>query len=120
MTEEKQPEERRKRRTATEAASKVSSMVRSMIGDVLTAKEEGKTVAYTFIFCAYDEIVRAMDIVPHWVENFAGICGAKRDAQRFLERAEAENLSRSLCTYALCGLGFDAWREAGYPMEPKF
>ncbi len=119
MTEERKPEEARKRRTVTEAASKIGPMVKAMISDVLRAKEEGKPVAYTFICCAYDEIVRAMDIVPHWVENYAGICGAKRDAQRFLERAEAENLSRSLCTYALCSLGFDAWREELGEMPPN-
>jgi benzoyl-CoA reductase/2-hydroxyglutaryl-CoA dehydratase subunit BcrC/BadD/HgdB len=60
-----------------------------------------------------------MDIVPLWTENFAGICGAKRDAQRFLERSEAQNLSRSLCTYALCGLGFDNWREELGQMPPN-
>ena len=118
MTEEKKPAERQKRRTATEAASSIGPMVKAMIGDVLKAKEEGKPIAYTFICSGYDEIVRAMDIVPHWVENFAGICGAKRDAKRFLERAEGENLSRSLCTYALCGLGFDAWREELGAMPP--
>ncbi|MFC1986246.1 2-hydroxyacyl-CoA dehydratase subunit D [Chloroflexota bacterium] len=119
MTEEKKPEERKKRRTATEAASRVGPMVKSMINDVLQAKAEGKPIASTFIVCAYDEIVHAMDIVPHWVENYAGICGAKRDAQRFLERAEADSLSRSLCTYALCGLGFDAWREELGEMPPE-
>ena len=119
MTEEKKPEERKKRRTATEAASKIGPMVKAMIGDVLQAKEEGRPIAYTFICCCYDEIIRAMDIVPHWVENYAGICGAKRDAQRFLERAEAEYFSRSLCTYALCGLGFDAWREELGGMPPE-
>ncbi|MDH5695623.1 MAG: 2-hydroxyacyl-CoA dehydratase family protein, partial [Dehalococcoidia bacterium] len=119
MTEEKKPEERKRRRTATEAASTVAPMVKAMIADVLGAKEEGKPIAYTFIYCCYDEIIRAMDIVPAWTENYAGICGAKRDAQRFLERAEAENLSRSLCTYALCGLGFDAWREELGEMPPE-
>ena len=119
MTEEKKPEERKRRRTATEAASTVAPMVKAMIADVLKAKEEGKPIAYSFIYCCYDEILRAMDIVPAWTENYAGICGAKRDAQRFLERAEAENLSRSLCTYALCGLGFDAWREELGEMPPE-
>jgi hypothetical protein len=98
MTEEKKPEERKKRRTATEAASNIGPMVKTMIREVLEAKETKKPIAYSFICCCYDEIIRAMDIVPHWVENYAGICGAKRDAQRFLERAEAENFSRSLCT----------------------
>ena len=119
MTEEKKPEERKKRRTATEAASNIGPMVKAMIREVLEAKETKKPIAYSFICCCYDEIIRAMDIVPHWVENYAGICGAKRDAQRFLERAEAENFSRSLCTYALCGLGFDAWREELGEMPPE-
>jgi benzoyl-CoA reductase/2-hydroxyglutaryl-CoA dehydratase subunit BcrC/BadD/HgdB len=118
MTEEKKPEERKKRRTATEAASKIGPMVKAAIGGTVKAKEEGKPLAYSFIVCCYDEIIRAMDIVPIWTENYAGICGAKRDAQRFLERAEAENFSRSLCTYALCGLGFDAWREELGEMPP--
>jgi benzoyl-CoA reductase/2-hydroxyglutaryl-CoA dehydratase subunit BcrC/BadD/HgdB len=118
MTEERKPEERKKRRTATEAAARVGPMVKAMINEVLQAKEAGKPIAYTFIQCSYDEIIRAMDIVPHWVENYAGICGVKRDAQRFLERAEAESFSRSLCTYALCGLGFDAWREELGGMPP--
>jgi benzoyl-CoA reductase/2-hydroxyglutaryl-CoA dehydratase subunit BcrC/BadD/HgdB len=120
VTEEKRPAA--KRRTATEAASKVSSMVKTMIRSVQEAKEAGKPVAYTFICCCYDEILRAMDITPHWVENYSGICAAKRDAERFLERAGAETFSRSLCTYALCGLGFDAWREelGGMPPEPPW
>jgi benzoyl-CoA reductase/2-hydroxyglutaryl-CoA dehydratase subunit BcrC/BadD/HgdB len=119
MTEEKKPEERKKRKTATEAASKIGPMVKEAIGGTVRAREEGKPLAYTFICCCYDEIIRAMDVVPVWTENYAGVCGAKRDAQRFLERAESENFSRSLCTYALCGLGFDAWREELGEMPPE-
>jgi benzoyl-CoA reductase/2-hydroxyglutaryl-CoA dehydratase subunit BcrC/BadD/HgdB len=118
MTEEKKPEERKRRKTATEAASKIGPMVKAAIGGTVKAREEGKPIAYSFIVCCYDEIIRAMGVVPVWTENYAGICGAKRDAQRFLERAEAENFSRSLCTYALCGLGFDAWREELGEMPP--
>ncbi len=119
MSEEKKPEERKKRRTATEAAAKIGPIQKANIQGVAQAREEGKKVAYTFICCCYDEIIRAMDIVPMWTETYAGICGAKRDAQRFLERAESENFSRSLCTYALCGLGFDAWREELGEMPPE-
>jgi benzoyl-CoA reductase/2-hydroxyglutaryl-CoA dehydratase subunit BcrC/BadD/HgdB len=110
-TEQKKPEERKKRSTATEAASKVATIGKAMLQEGQRAKSEGKKTAFTFIFSGYDEIIRTMGIVPIWTENFAGICGAKRDAQRFLERAEGQNLSRSLCTYALCGIGFDSWRE---------
>lgn len=116
-TEQKKPE---KRRTATEAAAKVASISKAMIQEGQRARAEGKKTAFTFIYCGYDEIIRAMDIVPIWTENFAGIAGAKRDAQRFLEKAEGHNLSRSLCTYALCGIGFDSWREElGGEMPPN-
>ena len=118
MAEEKESTERTKRRTAAEAASKIGGMVKAAIVAAVRAREEGKPLAYTFICCGYDEIMRAMDIVPVWTENYAGICGAKRDAERFLERAESLSFSRSLCTYALCGIGFDQWREKLGSMPP--
>jgi len=110
--------ERKPRAHATEAAARVPRVSRELTLRAQQAKAEGKPVAYTFIVCVYDEIIRAMDIVPMWTENYAGICAAKRDAQRFLEKAEAENFSRSLCTYALCGLGFDIWRGELGEMPP--
>ncbi|MBI2853558.1 MAG: 2-hydroxyacyl-CoA dehydratase [Chloroflexi bacterium] len=115
-------QERKRRVLATDAAASISRMVRDMIATTHRARQEGKKLAYTFIYCCYDEILRAMDIVPVWTENYAGICGAKRDAERFMQRAQAENLSRSLCAYALCDIGFDAWREelGEMPEEPPW
>ena len=111
-------EERKQRTHATEAAGKAGRLSRELTIKAQQAKEEGKPVAYSFIVCAYDEIIHAMDVVPVWTENYAGVCAAKRDAQRFLEKAEAENFSRSLCTYALCDLGFDIWRAELGEMPP--
>ena len=111
-------EERKQRAHATEAAGKAGRLSRELTIKAQQAKEEGKPVAYSFIVCAYDEIIHAMDVVPVWTENYAGVCAAKRDAQRFLEKAEAENFSRSLCTYALCDLGFDIWRAELGEMPP--
>jgi len=112
-------QETKKRRKATEAAGKIGGMVRAAIGGTIKAKQEGKKLAYAFISSSYDEIIRAMDIVPVWTENYAGICGVKRDVNRFLERAESLGLSRSLCTYALCGIGFDQMREELGEMPPN-
>jgi benzoyl-CoA reductase/2-hydroxyglutaryl-CoA dehydratase subunit BcrC/BadD/HgdB len=85
----------------------------------IKAKEEGKKVAYAYICDAHDEIMRAMDIIPAWGENFAGVCAAKRDAEKYLQKAEGDNFSRSLCTYATCTIGFDMWREElGGEMPP--
>ena len=100
--------------TATQAAASIGPMVKEFITGTIRARAEGKQkIAYTFIVCHHEEILRAMDVLPLWTENFAGICGAKRDSERFLQRAESLGLSRSLCTYALCGIGFDQWRRIG-------
>jgi benzoyl-CoA reductase/2-hydroxyglutaryl-CoA dehydratase subunit BcrC/BadD/HgdB len=119
MSEEQEKKKPKKRRTATKAAASIGPMVKALIGNTLKAKEEGKQkLAFTFIVCSQEEIFRAMDVIPVWTEQFAGICGAKRDSERFLERAESLGLSRSLCTYALCGIGFDQWREELGEMPP--
>jgi len=113
-------DERKPRALATAAAAKIPKMTRANLATTVRAREEGKKVAYAFIVCAVDEIMRAMDIVPAWGESFSGICAAKRDAERFLQKAEGENFSRSLCTYATCNLGFDMWREElGGEMPPN-
>jgi len=114
MAEDKKP-----RALATGSAAKIPKFVRGNLSATLKAAEEGKKVAYAFIMDGHDEIMRAMDIVPAWGESFSGICAAKRDADKFLEKAEAQNFSRSLCTYATCNLGFDIWREElGGEMPP--
>jgi len=106
--------------TATQAAASIGPMVKEFIAGAVRAKAEGKQkLAYTFIVCHHEEILRALDVLPVWTENFAGVCGAKRDSERFLQRAESLGLSRSLCTYALCGIGFDQWREEQGQMPPE-
>lgn len=104
-------EQRKPRALATKTAGKVPKMVRANLAATLSAKEEGKKVAYAYIQDAHDEILLAMDIVPAWGESFSGICAAKRDAEKYLQKAESDNFSRSLCTYATCNLGFDMLRE---------
>ncbi|HNS16092.1 MAG TPA: 2-hydroxyacyl-CoA dehydratase family protein, partial [Syntrophorhabdaceae bacterium] len=104
-------EQRKPRALATKTAAKVPKMVRANMAATLSAKEEGKKVAYAYIQDAHDEILQAMDIVPAWGESFSGICAAKRDAEKYLHKAESDNFSRSLCTYATCNLGFDMLRE---------
>ncbi|MEJ2724742.1 MAG: 2-hydroxyacyl-CoA dehydratase family protein [Deltaproteobacteria bacterium] len=114
--EQKKPQ---KRMTATKAAASIGPMVKEFIHGTNRARAEGKQkLAYTFIVCHHEEILRAMDVLPIWTENFAGICGVKRAAERYLQRAESLGFSRSLCTYALCGLGFDQWREELGDMPP--
>ncbi|MBP1735667.1 MAG: 2-hydroxyglutaryl-CoA dehydratase [Deltaproteobacteria bacterium] len=104
-------EEKKGRAVATQTAAKIPKFVRGNLSATLKAHEEGKKVAYAFIADGQDEIMRAMDIVPAWGESFSGVCAAKRDAEKYLQKAESDNFSRSLCTYATCNIGFDMMRE---------
>jgi len=95
---------------ATETVKKVRPMVKAMNVRALEANASGVPVAYCMTGSQYDELLVALGIVPVWTENYAGLCGAKRDAERFLVKAESENYSHVICGYARVGLGFDALR----------
>jgi len=96
---------------STETAKKVRPMVKRLYATAHEAKEQGRPVAYGMLGCQYDEILRAMDITPIWTENYAGVCGTKRDAERFLNKAEYDGYSNVICSYATTGIGFDAMRK---------
>ena len=95
---------------ATETVKRVRSMVKTMNTSALEAKASGIPVAYCMTSSQYDELIVAMGIVPVWTENFAGLCAAKRDAERFLVKAESEKYAHVICGYTRTGLGFDALR----------
>src|SRR3990172_7895556 len=89
----------------TETVKKVRGMVKSMYRGAAEAKANGKCVAYGMVGSLFDEIIRAMDIVPIWTENYAGLCAAKRDAERFITNAENEGYSNVICGYVRTSLG---------------
>ncbi len=95
----------------TDTARKVRGLVKNIYQSAHQAKEEGKKVAYFMVASQYDEIIRAMDVVPLPTENYAGLCAAKRDMDRFLLKAEEDGYSQVLCSYARIGLGFDSLRK---------
>lgn len=95
---------------ATETSKKVRGMVKGMYEEAARANVEGRPVAYCMTGSQYDEIVRAMDIVPVWTENYAGLCAAKRKAEPFIVRAEDEGYSNVVCGYVRTGIGFEAMR----------
>jgi benzoyl-CoA reductase/2-hydroxyglutaryl-CoA dehydratase subunit BcrC/BadD/HgdB len=102
----------------TEAAKMVRSLVKAMNTRAHEANAQGQPVVYSFFGGLYDEIVWAMGLVPFYPENYAGLCAAKHQADRFLARAQAEGFSDKLCTYATCGLGFDLIRSELGGMPP--
>jgi len=117
--QENRPEANEKVAGRPQAISKVRPMTKEMYKRAHEAKAEGKPTAYCFFTGCYEEILAAMDIAPIWTENFAGVTSAKRDAERFLLKAESEGYAKCLCTYATCGLGFDAMRHELGEMPPN-
>ena len=95
---------------STRAAGQVRGIVKKMYGRANQAAAEGKPIAYCMVASQYEEILKAMDIVPVWTENYAALTAAKQAAEPFITRAEAEGFSNVLCKYAMVGLGFDAVR----------
>jgi len=102
----------------TDAAKKVRSLTKSISKRTHEAAANGEPIAYCFIMSLYDEIIRSMDIVPIWTENFAAISSAKRKAEMFIGKAEAEGYVRNLCTYCTINVGFDAMRKEVGGMPP--
>lgn len=115
MTSETRPVEAENKKTGstktTEAAKKVRALVKANYLAAQQAKAQGKLVAYTMAVSVYDEILRAMDVVPVYTENFAGVCAAKRMAEEYILKAEADGYSNLICGYVRVGLGFDAMRK---------
>ena len=95
----------------TDTAREIRGLVKNIYKSAHEAKASGQKIAYFMVASQYDEIVRAMDVVPLPTENYAGLCAAKRDMDRFLLKAEADGYSQVLCSYARIGLGFDAMRQ---------
>ncbi|MDP2952420.1 MAG: 2-hydroxyacyl-CoA dehydratase family protein [Chloroflexota bacterium] len=104
---------------STETARQVRPLVKKMYARGLEARERGQTVAYVMVGTQCDELLWALDVVPIWTENYAGLCAAKRVAQPFIVKAEAEGYSNLICGYARTGIGFDAMRaeQGGIPPE---
>lgn len=105
---------------STETSKRVRLMVKDLAQKAHEARARQEPIAYLFIASFYDDILRAMDIVTVGTENYAGLCAAKMAAEPFLAKAESEGYPRNLCTYATCGLGFDAVRrDLGGAMPPN-
>lgn len=114
MTQEQKPvPEERKKTSAkkwTESAKKVREVVKDMY---VRALVENKPVAWV-MFTLANELFVAMDVLPVYPENYAGLCATKRVGDPFIERAEADGFSNVTCSYARIGLGYSAlWQDTG-------
>ena len=94
----------------TESAKKVRGIVKDMY---VKAIMEQKPVVWA-MFSMVNELFVAMDVLPVYPENYAGLCATKRLGDPFIERAEADGFSDLTCSYARIGLGYAAlWHDTG-------
>lgn len=113
------PSEKTTAQKSTETSKRVRMLVKDLARQAHEAQAAGEPIAYLFISSSYDDVLRAMDIVTVGTENYAGLCAAKMAAEQYLAKAESEGYARHLCTYATCGLGFDAMRRELGGMPPN-
>ncbi len=112
VTQERGPE-RTTAKKGTETVKRVRGMVKEMYRRGHVAEAEGKPRAYAFIMGPINEILAAMDITPIFIENYAGLCAAKRAAEPFLAKSDSEGFAGALCTYTTNNIGFCALQAQG-------
>lgn len=103
-------------------AGKLKDLAKTYYESVATAQERGQLVGY--VTAVYPvEILRAMDMIPFYPENYSVICSARKMTSEFTDVAEKHGYSRDLCTYARCGLGsifYEASSPIGDMPRPDF
>ncbi len=122
MTTSTQVQEGPKEKTTaiktTETVKRARGMVKGIYRRGLEAEAEGRPRAYTWGNSGYNEILQVMGITPIPIENYAGLCAAKRAATPYLAKADSEGFAGAICTYLTNALGFDALRTELGHMPP--
>ncbi|MDP2951906.1 MAG: hypothetical protein Q8O76_01140, partial [Chloroflexota bacterium] len=82
---------------STEAAKRVSQLIRDFYKRAQEAAHEGRPVAWCKVGFPQEPLV-AMGITSVFPENYSTICAAKRANLPFLERAEGDGYANYICS----------------------
>jgi benzoyl-CoA reductase/2-hydroxyglutaryl-CoA dehydratase subunit BcrC/BadD/HgdB len=96
---------------STEAAKEVYNVVKSLYTQAQQAMAAKAPIAWLMVGCLAEEILKAMEVVPVYPENYAAVCAAKKAAQPFIGKAEAAGYSSADCGYARTGIGYAIARQ---------
>lgn len=80
-------------------------------------KTRGKPVAWITVFTPV-ELLYALDIYPIAPEHFSALCSARGFILDYLEAAERNGYSESLCSYSRCSIGYVLSGMKGLLPEP--
>ena len=88
-------------------AKEVRPIIDQMYREGVDAMSNGKPVVWAMVnWWHADPILKAMDLVTIYPENYGAACAAAGAAPEFLERSEAEGFPRHLCGYARNCIGY--------------
>ena len=102
-------EEKKKAINRLESRKLMRPMVNRMYEGGVEAAKEGKPVAWCMVnWWEGDPILKAMDVIAVYPENYGTVCAAMGAAQDYLGRSEAEGFPTHLCGYARNCIGYTA------------
>lgn len=95
---------------STDTAKEIRRLVKRIYYGAKEARDAGKPVAWVMGETLAEDILTAMGVAGIYPENYGGLVATKRAELPYLERAEAEGYSHTVCGYARVALGFAAVR----------
>lgn len=81
-------------------------LVKQYYRNTFKAKEQGRLICWMTVADPV-ELLRAMDIMPVFPENFATACGAKQISHILCAEAEKRSFSPDLCSYFRTAYGYN-------------
>jgi len=106
-----------KRSSILRTTKKIGDLIMEYFTRAWDRKNEGKPIAWVTVFTPI-ELLYALDITPVAPEHFAAMCSARGLILDFLEKAEKNGYSQTLCSYSRCGLGYALSGAAGFMPPP--
>lgn len=95
----------KEKRRGLQTTRKIGELILEHFSKAWEAKNQGKPVAWVTVFTPV-ELLYAMDVYPVSPEHFSAMCSARGLAMDYLEEAERNGYSQTLCSYSKCGLGY--------------
>ena len=100
-------EEKKKAINRLAVVREFRALVDKMYEDGIEASRAGAPTAWAMVnWWQGDPILKAMDVVAVYPENYGAACAADGAAEDYLERCEAEGFPSHLCGYARNTLGY--------------
>lgn len=90
-----------------EGVKPVRALIDQSYAESIMAMSEGKPVAWCMInWWVGDVILKAMDVIPLYPENYGAVCAAFGAAERYLNLSDSDGIPAHLCGYSRNCFGY--------------